>query len=318
MRRIGSLEQAAAERFTDYLITRSIDASTSEGDDGLWDVWIRDERDVDDAKQAFESFSSNPNDAQYEVRSQAEQIRKEKEAELKRRRAQQEKLVQSAPTRSYGPGLGVGAKQQSIPITIGIIAISVICSFTTNFGEARNRTQLQQTVYQKLSFVDVTEFLVAGDPYASLRKGEVWRLVTPMFMHVNPLHLLFNMIWVFMLGSLLERLHGSLFFLILTLGTQIAGMALQVGTTGMDFLPEPLQGSPFAIGASGAVYGLFGFIWIRPFAKPEYPVRLSSSNVVIMIGWLFLCMTMGSVANGAHIGGLLAGMAVARSLPRKI
>ena len=142
-----------------------------------------------------------------------------------------------------------------------------------------------------------------------------------MFMHGDPFHLAFNMMWVFFLGSVIERLHGSMFLLMLVVGTHVAGMLLQVGLPTADFIPEALRGSPFAVGASGAVYGLFGFLWARPAAEPSYPIRLSSINVILMFGWLFACMTplIEGVANGAHLGGLFAGVFIAfvwRSLPQ--
>ena len=142
-----------------------------------------------------------------------------------------------------------------------------------------------------------------------------------MFLHGDEFHLAFNMLWMFFLGSVIERLHGSLFLLLLTFGTQTAGMMMQVSLPTSELIPQALQGSPFAIGASGAVYGLFGFLWMRPMVDPTYPVHLVPMNVILMLGWLIACMTplVPKVANGAHLGGLmggiffaLAGRAVAR------
>ncbi len=134
-----------------------------------------------------------------------------------------------------------------------------------------------------------------------------------MFLHGDPFHLAFNMLWIAILGSAIERLDGSFFLLGLVLITQTAGMMLQVMLPDAGFLPESLRGSPFAIGASGAVYGLFGFLWIRPYIDPGYPIHMVPSQVVLMLGWLVFCLTplAGNVANGAHIGGLLSGILVA-------
>ena len=138
-----------------------------------------------------------------------------------------------------------------------------------------------------------------------------------MFLHGDTMHLAFNMLMLYFLGSVIERLHGSLFFAILVVVTHVAGMLLQVSLPGAESLPailERLAGTPFAIGASGAVYGLFGFLWIRPTIDPTYPIRMDSRNVMIMLGWLVFCMlpvlNLG-VANGAHLGGLIAGMLIA-------
>lgn len=134
-----------------------------------------------------------------------------------------------------------------------------------------------------------------------------------MFLHGDEFHVAFNMLWIFFLGSVIERLHGSLFFTLLLLVTQFAGMMLQVSLPPLDWLPVSMHGTPFAIGASGAVYGLFGYLWIRPTLDLTYPISLDPINVVLMLGWLVVCMTpyIPNVANGAHLGGLIAGVIAA-------
>jgi GlpG protein len=210
------------------------------------------------------------------------------------------------------------ARQSNIPITIAIIVCSVVASLTSHFGSPRGsrdpgKTTLEQKAYYTLSFVDRRDYETSGDAFGSIRKGEIWRLITPMFLHGDELHLAFNMLWVFFLGSAIERLHGSIFLLVMVLITQSAGMMLQVMLPDASYIPESLRGSPFAIGASGAVYGLFGFLWLRPLIDKSYPVVLVPMNVAMMLGWLVLCLTpMGqNVANGAHLGGLVSGIAMA-------
>ncbi len=329
MRRIGTLtDENLARRFCDYLVTLSIDSTAeadSDGQGAAWNIWIRDEKDVEQARQELTTFQASPDEQRYQVQSEVAKIRDEQIAQQQRRLKQQRKMVQAMPAPSHGgmgPMMGTTLRQQSIPVTIAIIALSVVASFATNFGSPRSRGQqltLEQKVYFSLSFVDRREFRQTGDPYQRVRQGEVWRFITPMFMHGDMMHLAFNMLCIYFLGTAIERLQGSLFLALLTLGTHAAGMALQVGTTGMDFLPEPLQGSPLAIGASGAAYGLFGYLWIRPALDPAYPVRLPPINIVVLLGWLVLCMTpaVENVANGAHLGGLMAGILVAMILPRK-
>jgi GlpG protein len=335
MRRIGTLQDSTqARHFCDYLVTLSIDAavdSDGEGQDACWDIWIRDEKDVERARQAFTQFKESPKDSKFQVGAEASRIRDERVADQQRRESIQREAQRSMPRQSSPLGSEIDApvKQRGIPVTIAIIAISVVVSFTSHFGDPRGsrvpgKTTLEEKTYYGLSFVDWREYRKDGDPFASIRQGQVWRLVTPMFLHGDEFHLAFNMLWIFFLGSAIERLHGSLFFGLLTMGTQIAGMMLQVMLPGsevladffqgtpFEFLSETLSGSPFAIGASGAVYGLFGFLWIRPMVDRSYPIHLVPMNVILMLGWLVACMTplVENVANGAHLGGLLAGVAV--------
>ena len=323
MRRIGTLTDGSlARRFCEYLVTLSIDATAdSDGEESaVWSVWIRDEQDVEKAKLEFAEFEKAPEHQRFQVKEEATRIQNDRIAEQQARIKRQRELVRSMPNdRRGGPLVGSSARQQSIPVTIGIVIVSVIVSFTSNFGDPRGsrvpgKRTLEEQTFDGLSFVDRREYYQANeDPFASIRSGQVWRFVTPMFLHGDMFHLAFNMLWVFFLGSAIERLHGSLFMVLLTLGTQIAGMMLQVLLPDADFMPEPLRGSPFAIGASGAVYGLFGYLWIRPMLDPSYPVHLVPMNVVLMLVWLVACMTplIDNVANGGHLGGLFAGILAA-------
>jgi len=323
MRRIGTLNDGTlAQRFCDYLVTLKIDATSEaddQGDQAAWHIWIRNETDVDKAREQLAAFEAAPNEPRYQVEREVARIRNERIAEEQQRLKRNRKLVQSMPTSrgsSLGPLTGAAVRQQSIPITIGIIVLSVIASFATNFGRPRargNELTLEQRLYFGLSIADPREYQFSSDPYEAIKRGEVWRFITPMFMHGDAMHLAFNMLWMYFLGSAIERLQGSLFFLALVLGTAFVGLNVHVLMSGMEFLPPTLQGTPFAIGASGAVYGLFGYLWVRPAIDPDYPIRLVPMNVVLMLGWLVLCMTplIPNVANGAHLGGLFAGILAA-------
>ena len=323
MRRIGTLSDATlAQRFCDFLVTMKIDATTEADDqrDGAgWQIWIRDETDVEQAREQLAAFEAAPHEARYQVENEVARIRDERIADEQQRLKQNRKLVQSMPrsrSSGMGPLTGAAVRQQSIPVTIGIIVLSVIASFATNFGRPRSRGNeltLEQKLYYGLSITDPREYQRSGDPYEAIKRGEVWRFITPMFMHGDAMHLAFNMLWVYFLGSALERLQGSLFFLALVLGTAFIGINVHVLMSDMEFLPPMLRGTPFAIGASGAVYGLFGYLWVRPAIDPDYPIRLVPMNVVLMLAWLVMCMTplIPNVANGAHLGGLFAGILAA-------
>lgn len=343
MRRIGTLESTEqAQRFSDYLLTQSIqcrvdvnappstdgeDNRTPEGhlagqgqsSDPGCDLWIRDEADVERAREELAAFLTSPNDSKYEVGGKAKQIRKHTAEEAKRKRS----LQKTVKHRSHGGGMlmGLPLRQQSIPVVIGVIVISVIASFATGFGRPKpsripGELSSEETVFYAMSFVDWRDYVTSGnDPFASIKKGEVWRLVTPLFLHGSTFHLAFNMIGLFFLGSAIERLQGSWFLLALFFISGVFGSLVQVWLPPADELPpilEGLAGTPFFIGASGAVYGLFGYLWIRPMLSPMYPVRMLPNNVAIMLGFLVFCVFfVDRIANGGHIGGLIAGVVIA-------
>ena len=134
----------------------------------------------------------------------------------------------------------------------------------------------------------------------AVRRGEVWRLVTPAFLHFGFMHLLFNMWWLRDLGALIESRRGTIRFAILVLGAAV------LSNLGQYYYKGPSFG-----GMSGVVYALFGYVWVKGVHEPEQGMAMHPNNVVIMIAWLFLCMTdyIGPIANGAHIVGLVAGIA---------
>jgi GlpG protein len=135
----------------------------------------------------------------------------------------------------------------------------------------------------------------------------VWRLVTPIFIHYGPLHLIFNMFWLLDLGAMIETRRGSLFLLVMVLITAA------VSNTAQYYLGHWGVRNPFFGGMSGVVYALFGYAWIKGKLQPQLGVGVSPQTVTIMLLWLVLCMTglLGAVANAAHVAGLLGGVVFA-------
>jgi len=134
--------------------------------------------------------------------------------------------------------------------------------------------------------------------FAQISSGEVWRLFTPMFIHFGLLHLVFNLMWVWDLGRVLESRFRGTRFLLLVLGVSLVANLCQALASGPNFG-----------GMSGVVYGLFGFVLLRQKFHPAGDVRLNPQTVPWMLIWLVVCFTgqVGPVANAAHVGGLVAG-----------
>lgn len=158
-----------------------------------------------------------------------------------------------------------------------------------------------------LSFQDFTDtHLIPLNE--SLASGEVWRLLTPIFLHFGVFHFLFNSLWMWDLGRRLEILQGKWAFLAFVVVTGVASNLTQ-------YL---WGGSPTFGGMSGVVYALVGFIAVRQRISPHPLVAVSPALIGFMLFWLVLCMTgvvdyfiSGSVANAAHLGGLVAGVVYA-------
>ena len=142
-----------------------------------------------------------------------------------------------------------------------------------------------------------------------IANGEWWRFVTPIFIHAGFGHLLFNSMSIFLFAPGLERMLGKLKFLIVYIGTGVIG---NIGT----YFIEPLE--YMHVGASGAIFGLFGvYLYIVLFRKE----LLGSANSQIIVTILAISVLMTFVNQNinimAHIFGLLGGLALAPPLLNK-
>jgi membrane associated rhomboid family serine protease len=153
-------------------------------------------------------------------------------------------------------------------------------------------------------------------PSAVLGQAQVWQLVTYLFVHSpsSILHILFNMLAVWMFGVELERRWGTPFFAKFYF---VCGVGAGVCTMVAAFLPFDATARLYfttTIGASGAVYGLL-MAWALIFPHREilfmFIFPLKARIFVLLVGAIAFFSAMnssgGPVASIAHLGGLLAG-----------
>lgn len=138
---------------------------------------------------------------------------------------------------------------------------------------------------------------------AALAAGEWWRLFTPVLLHASLMHILFNMWALWILGPQIERGVGSLPFVSLYLASAAAGGAFVflLGDAGT-----------VAVGASGAIFGLFG-VWFNWAVRRRN--TLYGRALLRQIGFLLLInaaipLFIPTIAWQAHLGGLIAGFAI--------
>jgi GlpG protein len=295
MRQIGSVKtEGHAQRLVDFLLTRGI-RSQVDRVDGDWAIWVYDEDRVPEGRSILERFQANPDDPTFvNAGTEAERLRSEAIAREKNIRKQM------VDVRSKWTNRNAATR----PVTILMIVISVAVGFLTSFGEERD----DEGLIQRLSFAHYAlrggyiEYYPAFGPNSDIRRGEVWRLVTPMFLHFGPLHLLFNMLWLHSLGSVIEIRRGTARF-----GLLVLWLAAASNTA------EYLWSGPTFGGMSGVVFGLFGYVWIKSRYDQAAGMYIDPGNVTMMLFWLVLCMTglVGRIANAAHLMGLIGGVAVA-------
>ncbi len=177
------------------------------------------------------------------------------------------------------------------PLTLALIIISVLASF----------------LFRVLHIDDVMRVLMISQYYPApgtsglieVGHGQIWRLFTPMFIHFSLLHIVFNMLWLWELGGMVERQQRARTLMLLVLVFSAGSNLAQYWVSG------PLFG-----GMSGVVYGLLGYCWIRGHFDPWSNLHVPKPIVIMMLIWLVLCFTglVGQVANAAHVAGLVLGV----------
>lgn len=127
---------------------------------------------------------------------------------------------------------------------------------------------------------------------------EIWRFVTPVFTHAQLYHLVANLLSLIYLGSFIEKYLTKTEYLSLYLGT---GIISEIATTIAYSLFRP---EAIGIGASGAIYGLMGFIITTVVDKKD---RLKVL-IVVIISAIGVNLFIPNVGNVAHFAGLISGL----------
>jgi GlpG protein len=299
MRQLATLPSAdTARTLADYLLTLKIDTRLEQQPEG-WALWICDEDHLPRARQELEEFTRNPSDPRY---SAAPQIADG----LRQRKRQEERDYQRRQERFNRRMSGPVASQRW---TVGLIVVCVLVSLLSSGGNDRNVVRALS-----ISPYRFTENAIEWPGMTPIMEGQVWRLVTPIFLHFGFLHLLMDMYMLYFLGGAVEQRRGPLRYLMLVLVIAVISNLVQYyfGHPIMDGPELKWIHLPNFGGMSGVVYGLFGYIWMKARFQPELGFRIHPNTVIFLIALFFLSMTgwVGPIANGCHIGGLLSGMLI--------
>ncbi|OFV91686.1 MAG: hypothetical protein A3G76_12930 [Acidobacteria bacterium RIFCSPLOWO2_12_FULL_65_11] len=170
-------------------------------------------------------------------------------------------------------------------------------------------------------FVPALTFAFGLRPAAVIGDLFVWQLVTYMFLHGGMFHILFNMLFLWMLGTELERVWGTRYFLKFYFVTGIGAGILTVLVSLLPFALGAQIYSAVTIGASGAIYGLLMAYALyfpnRPMYLFPFPVPMPAKVFVLIVGAIAFYASLaggGGVANATHLGGLLVGYIYLRGL----
>lgn len=173
------------------------------------------------------------------------------------------------------------------PATKTFLGLAVVVYLLANFGG------LREIVYPLL-----------WQENALVAAGEWWRLFTPVLLHATVTHILFNMWALWVLGPQIERGVGTWPFVGVYLASAAVGGAFMYVLGGLD--------APVAVGASGAIFGLFG-IWFNWAVRRRNTAQ--GRFLLRQIGFLLLLnaalpFIIRNIAWEAHLGGLIAGFVI--------
>ncbi len=173
-----------------------------------------------------------------------------------------------------------------VSLSLVVIAVTSIVSLVVLFGGKPG---------------DELGALLAMDKVA-LAQGELWRLWTVTLVHASILHLGFNMYALWISGPFVERLYGRWRFLVFYL----------VAAAGGSLMTFAFSDAQFGVGASGAIFGLFGLLFAnqvihRPVLDRQSRALLGQFGALIAVNLVFGFIVSG-IDNMAHLGGLLTGI----------
>jgi len=295
VRQIGKLPKEQDPKiFADYLLTLGIKSRVDEQPDS-WTVWVYNEDQVPRAASELQQFLSRPDDPVYRDANQAAQVIRRQEQALDK---QFRKNYREVSDQWAAPGI------RRRPVTVALVAICLVVFLLQNAGKVERR-RVEDRLLFATTRID-PDGRERNNGLSDIAHGEVWRLVTPIFMHGSVLHILFNLWWLSALGTLIEVRRGTLRLAAIVLISAI------LSNLGQYFYSERSDPGDPALweGMSGVVYALFGYVWMKTLHEPEQGMIVHPNTVTIMLFWLVLCMTgyVGAIANAAHVAGLVVGV----------
>jgi GlpG protein len=351
MRVIGILSDIHARKFSAFLTRRGIE-NRLEASGGAFQIWVADEDRLNEADELLRRFDANPSDPFFDVPI-LEQIQEEVPPEPIARRMfapvtsffvalcafiyllntmqefqMREKglsgetflltQVQSALLFDLPPPV------EKIDAFVKEHQVFTTQQLEENPELKSQLEELQKTPYWKgvydwtlLKAKKQDTSQAEGPLFSKIREGEIWRLFSPCVLHRDLLHILFNMIWLWVLGRPIEQRIGPFRTLLLTLTVGILSNTVQY-----------LMSGPLFLGYSGVVMGLAGLIWMRERKAPWEGYPLQRGTILFLAFFvlaMFVLQSLSffvqiftnlpfilSIANTAHIIGALIGALLGR------
>lgn len=183
----------------------------------------------------------------------------------------------------------------------------------------------QKTPFWKGFYEKFLNYFTKGEPFwkidepmfEKIREGQIWRLLTPIFLHYDIFHLFFNMIWLIVLGKQMELRLGAFRYVVFIVITGVVSNTLQYLMTGPNF-----------IGFSGVLCAMLTFIWMRQKKAAWEGYQLQPSTFIFIMVFIIAMFAIQllsffmeiytqtsfspGIANTAHLTGALMGLILGR------
>jgi rhomboid protease GluP len=176
---------------------------------------------------------------------------------------------------------------KAYPLTLTLMTISIVLFLLGQFSPALNEYLYMNGVLHG---------------YSVIVKGEWYRLFTSIFLHADMMHIVMNMLSLYMVGTVVERIFSKSAYLGIYFVSALVG----------SFSSIYMHLGGLAVGASGAIFGLFGalagFAFVHRVTMGEQFMSFIKDFGVILLINLVIGFVVPFIDVSAHVGGLIAGM----------
>ena len=272
-------DRGAALKFADYLNSIGIKATAKPGFGANYSIYVANEADVSKAKLELLRFGNNPFAKAYNQAAWSQ--------------GKTPKRERTVSSNASFLSFSMGTYTWSLASLTSIIEVICLLIFVLSLVPS-----LENALLGALSWYHWDQ--VVAD-------FQVWRVLTPIFLHFGIIHILFNLVMFEAFARPIERHFGAW-----KIGYIILTIALVSNILQFIFLQSGLGANAIFGGLSGVVYGVIGYMGVLsrrqdlPSDLRLPPGLLLVSAIFIGIGFLF-----SGIANICHLGGLLVGMALA-------
>lgn len=289
MRKLATLEnREELNIFKGYLYYRGIETFNYE-DEGDLNLWVVKDSDQEKAKSFFLEFQKvylrkESSESEIEKLIKNSNLGTAKFQLDERLASEKEKQNQTIDMR-----VAIVSHKQKfhfLSVTGFLIFFSVIVFF---FANSYDTAQKVYGLFTLSRFPREIFFLF------EVQNGEIWRLLTPIFLHGSFFHILFNMMWLYQIGTLIENKEGSFFFGILIF--TVAALS--------NFVFYIVVGPNFG-GMSGVVYGLVGYLWAYRKIAPASQYFLDDGLIRFFFIWYIFCLFLNLVSSRLNFGMSIA------------